>query len=356
MCGVQQSLAARSALVGADVEVPCVDGRMRRYVNLDYAASTPRDGRRVGRRRGVRPVVQQRPPRHRRKSQVCDRGVRGGARGRRPVRRRARRRRVVFVRNTTEAINVLAAALPAGTRVLSTAGRAPRQHAAVAPPRRCGCCRSPTRAASCSTRCERALRRATADRPARGHRRVERHRRGVAAGRARRGSRTTTAPSCSSTPPSSRRTAPIDMAGDAASTTSRCPATSSTRRSAPARSSAAARARARRAAAARRRRDRARHARRRRLGRRARALRGGLAQRDRRRRPRRGLPERSRAARDGRASPTRSAALAARLRGRPRARPRTATAARCGTTRRRPRRRRDLRRSTATATRSSPRS
>ena len=28
-------------LVGNDVEVPCADGRMRRYVNLDYAASTP---------------------------------------------------------------------------------------------------------------------------------------------------------------------------------------------------------------------------------------------------------------------------------------------------------------------------
>jgi cysteine desulfurase / selenocysteine lyase len=28
-------------LLGADLEVPCVDGRSRRYVNLDYAASTP---------------------------------------------------------------------------------------------------------------------------------------------------------------------------------------------------------------------------------------------------------------------------------------------------------------------------
>ena len=34
-------MAARAAMIGADVEVPCVDGRMRRYVNLDYAASTP---------------------------------------------------------------------------------------------------------------------------------------------------------------------------------------------------------------------------------------------------------------------------------------------------------------------------
>ena len=36
-----QSQAARAAIIGADVEVPCVDGRTRRYVNLDYAASTP---------------------------------------------------------------------------------------------------------------------------------------------------------------------------------------------------------------------------------------------------------------------------------------------------------------------------
>ena len=28
-------------LVGSDTEVPCADGRLRRYVNLDYAASAP---------------------------------------------------------------------------------------------------------------------------------------------------------------------------------------------------------------------------------------------------------------------------------------------------------------------------
>jgi hypothetical protein len=28
-------------LIGADAVVPCLDGRPRRYVNLDYAASTP---------------------------------------------------------------------------------------------------------------------------------------------------------------------------------------------------------------------------------------------------------------------------------------------------------------------------
>ena len=35
------STRCHSRLLGADLEVPCVDGRRRRYVNLDYAASTP---------------------------------------------------------------------------------------------------------------------------------------------------------------------------------------------------------------------------------------------------------------------------------------------------------------------------
>ena len=36
-----ESLVARTAMVEVDVKVRCVDGRTRRYVNLDYAASTP---------------------------------------------------------------------------------------------------------------------------------------------------------------------------------------------------------------------------------------------------------------------------------------------------------------------------
>ena len=32
--------AAPVRLIGADTTVPCGDGRLRRYVNLDYAAST----------------------------------------------------------------------------------------------------------------------------------------------------------------------------------------------------------------------------------------------------------------------------------------------------------------------------
>ncbi len=35
-----RSACAAVRLLGADTEVICADGRMRRYVNLDYAAST----------------------------------------------------------------------------------------------------------------------------------------------------------------------------------------------------------------------------------------------------------------------------------------------------------------------------
>ena len=100
-------LAARAAMIGADVEVPCVDGRMRRYVNLDYAASTPAMA-------GVLAAVEEFMPWyssvHRGsgyKSQPGDRGVRGRARGGRPSSSAPRDGTVVLVRNTTEAINVL---------------------------------------------------------------------------------------------------------------------------------------------------------------------------------------------------------------------------------------------------------
>ena len=38
--GADRSACADVRLVGADTEVMCADGRARRYVNLDYAAST----------------------------------------------------------------------------------------------------------------------------------------------------------------------------------------------------------------------------------------------------------------------------------------------------------------------------
>jgi selenocysteine lyase/cysteine desulfurase len=107
-------------LVGADTQVPCFDGRTQRYVNLDYAASTPVMAE-------VWDAVQEFVPWyssvHRgsgHKSQVATEAFES-ARG--DVARFVGARRgddVVFVRNTTEAINVFAAALPPGTRVLSS--------------------------------------------------------------------------------------------------------------------------------------------------------------------------------------------------------------------------------------------
>jgi selenocysteine lyase/cysteine desulfurase len=106
-------------LLGSDVEVPCADGHLRRYVNLDYAASTPVMA-------AVWDVVEAFVPWyssvHRgtgAKSQVSTaayehaRDVVAHFAG-------APEASVVFVRNTTEAVNVLATALPPGTRVLST--------------------------------------------------------------------------------------------------------------------------------------------------------------------------------------------------------------------------------------------
>jgi len=107
-------------LLGADLEVPCVDGRPRRYVNLDYAASTPvmEDVwaaveafvpwySSVHRGSGVKSQVSTTAFEDSRAAVAAFVGARADD-------------QVVFVRNTTEAINVLAAAMPAGTRVLSS--------------------------------------------------------------------------------------------------------------------------------------------------------------------------------------------------------------------------------------------
>ena len=108
------------ALLGADLEVPCVDGRWRRYVNLDYAASTPVMADVWA---AVEAFIPWYSSVHRgtgAKSQVSTAAFEDA---REDVARFVGARaddRVVFVRNTTEAINVMAAAMPAGTRVLSS--------------------------------------------------------------------------------------------------------------------------------------------------------------------------------------------------------------------------------------------
>jgi selenocysteine lyase/cysteine desulfurase len=107
-------------LLGADIDVPCIDGRTRRYVNLDYAASTPVLSEvweaveafvpwysSVHRGSGLKSQVSTAAFEEARESVLRLVGGRAD-------------HEVVFVRNTTEAINVLAAALPSGTRILSS--------------------------------------------------------------------------------------------------------------------------------------------------------------------------------------------------------------------------------------------
>jgi selenocysteine lyase/cysteine desulfurase len=113
-------VAVLPTLIGDDVEVPCVDGRVERYVNLDYAASTPVMAdvwaaveafvpwySSVHRGTGVKSQVSTAAFEDAREDVKTFVGARADD-------------EVVFVRNTTEAINVLAAALPAGSRVLSS--------------------------------------------------------------------------------------------------------------------------------------------------------------------------------------------------------------------------------------------
>jgi selenocysteine lyase/cysteine desulfurase len=106
-------------LVGADTQVPCFDGRPQRYVNLDYAASTPVMAE-------VWEAVQELVPWyssvHRGTGHMSQVATDAFESARGDVARfvGAPGDEVVFARNTTEAINVLAASLPAGTRVLSS--------------------------------------------------------------------------------------------------------------------------------------------------------------------------------------------------------------------------------------------
>ena len=120
-------------LLGADLEVPCVDGRSRRYVNLDYAASAPVMAEvwaaveafvpwysSVHRGTGAKSQVSTAAFEDARLAVAAFVGARADD-------------QVIFVRNTTEAINVLAAALPEGTRVLTSPAE---HHANMLPWRR----------------------------------------------------------------------------------------------------------------------------------------------------------------------------------------------------------------------------
>jgi selenocysteine lyase/cysteine desulfurase len=107
-------------LIGDDVEVPCVDGRRMRYVNLDYAASTPVMADVWA---AVEAFIPWYSSVHRgtgAKSQVSTAAFEDAREDVKAFVGARADDEVVFVRNTTEAINVLAAALPAGSRVLTS--------------------------------------------------------------------------------------------------------------------------------------------------------------------------------------------------------------------------------------------
>ena len=107
-------------MLGSDAEVDCVDGRRLPYANLDHAASTPVMAEVWDAVEAFAPWYSSVHRGSGFKSQLSTAEFEGA---RDDVARFVGARRgddVVFVRNTTEAINLLAASLPAGTRVLSS--------------------------------------------------------------------------------------------------------------------------------------------------------------------------------------------------------------------------------------------
>jgi selenocysteine lyase/cysteine desulfurase len=135
-------------MVEADVEASCLDGRTRRYVNLDYAASTPAMA-------GVLAVVQDflacyggdQESELATVAHEAARAVVAGFVG-------AHAGTAVLVRDSSEAIDVLAGVLPAGARVLCVGvedTRPWRGHDVAVLP-------VPTSGAELVERCEHALR------------------------------------------------------------------------------------------------------------------------------------------------------------------------------------------------------
>jgi selenocysteine lyase/cysteine desulfurase len=107
-------------VLGNDLQVECVGGRMQRYANLDYAASAPVMTDVWNAVEAFMPWYSSVHRGSGYKSQFATAEYEGA---RDVVARFVGARPgdgVVFVRNTTEAINVLSASLPTGTRVLSS--------------------------------------------------------------------------------------------------------------------------------------------------------------------------------------------------------------------------------------------
>lgn len=107
----QPAARALPGLVGRDIEVPIATGELRRYVNLDYAASTPA-------MEAVRDAVLETLPLyasvHRGSGYASQATTRAYESARQAVARFVRARSsdtVIFVRNTTEALNLVARCL-----------------------------------------------------------------------------------------------------------------------------------------------------------------------------------------------------------------------------------------------------
>ena len=125
--------AAGTALIGADIEVPLVTGGMRRYVNLDYAASAPCL---VAVKQAVDELLPWYSSVHRGagfKSQLATEAYEGARAAVRLFLRARSDDCVLFTRNTTDAINLLASALPPGAAVVCFASE---HHANLLPWRR----------------------------------------------------------------------------------------------------------------------------------------------------------------------------------------------------------------------------
>ncbi len=111
----------RPHLVGEDQAVPLVDGSARRYINLDYAASTPAL---VGVADAVAGLLPWYSSVHRGagfKSQVSTGLYEAAREAVRSFLRVPADDAVIFTRNTTDALNLLAACLPDDAEIVSTA-------------------------------------------------------------------------------------------------------------------------------------------------------------------------------------------------------------------------------------------
>jgi selenocysteine lyase/cysteine desulfurase len=109
-------------LVGADLDVPLVTGGWRRYINLDYAASTPCL---VPVKRAVDALLPWYSSVHRGagyKSRVATDAFEGAREAVATFVRARPDDTVVFTRNTTDAINLLVAALPPQGQVFAFSG------------------------------------------------------------------------------------------------------------------------------------------------------------------------------------------------------------------------------------------